>query len=116
MADPIDRLYEAVLRARAHDPAFSRTAKLFRGGVGKMAKKLGEEAIEVGIGALQGKKRDVIEESADVMYQLCVLWAECGITPEDVRNEMARREQLYGIAEKLPKAVAKAQPQLIALK
>ncbi len=52
MADSIDRLYDAVLQARASDPSFSRTAKLFRGGVEKMAKKLGEEAIEVGIGAL----------------------------------------------------------------
>jgi phosphoribosyl-ATP pyrophosphohydrolase len=103
MTDSIDRLYEAVLLARADDPAFSRTAKLFKGGIEKMAKKLGEEAIEVGIGALQGKKREVIEESADVMYQLCVLWAECGISPDDIRTEMDRREQLYGIAEKLPK-------------
>ena len=103
MADSIDRLYDAVLQVRSSDPSFSRTAKLFRGGVEKMAKKLGEEAIEVGIGALQGKKREVIEESADVLYQLCVLWAECGVTPTDVRSEMDRRERLYGIAEKLPK-------------
>jgi phosphoribosyl-ATP pyrophosphohydrolase len=112
MADSIDRLYAAVLDAREHDPAFSRTAKLFRGGVEKMAKKLGEEAIEVGIGALQGKRQEVIEESADLLYQLCVLWAEFGITPEDVRTEMDRRERLYGIAEKLPKS----PPKLIAVK
>mgnify|MGYP006195578455 CR=1 FL=1 len=43
----------------------------------------------------------MIEESADVLYQLCVLWAECNIRPEDVRAEMDRRERLYGIAEKL---------------
>lgn len=116
MADSIDRLYAAVLQARAHDPAFSRTAKLFRGGIEKMAKKLGEEAIEVGIGALQGKKKEVVEESADVLYQLCVLWAECGITPEDVRAEMDRREQLYGIAEKLPKTGDRAQARLFAVK
>jgi len=103
MTDSIDRLYEAVLAAREHDPTLSRTAKLFRGGVEKMAKKLGEEAIEVGIGALQGRKQEVIEESADVMYQLCVLWAECGITPDDIRGEMDRRETLFEIAEKLPK-------------
>ena len=103
MADSIDRLYEAVLLARDHGAPDSRTAKLFRGGVEKMAKKLGEEAIEVGIGALQGKRRDVIEESADVLYQLCVIWAQCGVTPTDVRAEMDRRERLYGIAEKLPK-------------
>jgi phosphoribosyl-ATP pyrophosphohydrolase len=103
MADSIDRLYEAVLLARDHDSSDSRTAKLFRGGIEKMAKKLGEEAIEVGIAALQGKRREVIEESADVLYQLCVLWAQCGLTPADVRAEMDRRERLYGIAEKLPK-------------
>jgi phosphoribosyl-ATP pyrophosphohydrolase len=116
MADSIDRLYAAVLQARAHDPAFSRTAKLFRGGIEKMAKKLGEEAIEVGIGALQGKKKEVVEESADVLYQLCVLWAECGVTPEEVRAEMDRREQLYGIAEKLPKTGDRSSPRLFAIK
>ncbi len=104
MSDSIDRLYEAVLLSRGSDPVVSRTAKLFQGGIGKMAKKLGEEAIEVGIGALQGKRSEVIEESADVLYQLCVLWAECGITPDDIRDEMDRRERLYGMAEKLPKA------------
>jgi phosphoribosyl-ATP pyrophosphohydrolase len=103
MSDSVDRLYSAVLLARSENPAFSRTAKLFRGGIEKMAKKLGEEAIEVGISALQGRRGEIIEESADVLYQLCVLWAECGITPDDVRGEMDRREQLYGIAEKLPK-------------
>jgi phosphoribosyl-ATP pyrophosphohydrolase len=108
MTDSIDRLYEAVLLARQSDPAFSRTAKLFRGGISKMAKKLGEEAIEVGIGALQGKRQEVIEESADVLYQLCVLWAECDVTPDDIRSEMDRREQLYGMAEKLPKLKTKS--------
>ena len=107
MTDSIDRLYQAVLLARQSDPACSRTAKLFRGGISKMAKKLGEEAIEVGIGALQGKRQEVVEESADVLYQLCVLWAECGITPDDIRGEMDRREQLYGMAEKLPKLKVK---------
>jgi phosphoribosyl-ATP pyrophosphohydrolase len=116
MADSVDRLYAAVLDARVRDPAFSRTAKLFRGGIEKMAKKLGEEAIEVGIGALQGKRQEVIEESADLVYQLCVLWAECGITPDDLRDEMDRRERLYGIAEKLPKAQSKTIPTFVAIK
>jgi phosphoribosyl-ATP pyrophosphohydrolase len=110
MPDSIDRLFDAVTAARAADPDHSRTAKLFRGGVGKMAKKLGEEAIEVGIGALQGQRQEVIEESADVIYQLCVLWAECGISPDDVRAEMDRREMLYGMAEKLPKAAQRSAP------
>jgi len=110
MTDSVDRLYEAVLTARAQNPAYSRTAKLFQGGIEKMAKKLGEEAIEVGIAALQAKRREVIEESADLLYQMCVLWAECGVTPDEVRGEMDRRERLYGIAEKLPKG-----PKLAAI-
>jgi phosphoribosyl-ATP pyrophosphohydrolase len=113
MTDPIDRLYEHVLAARDGDPVVSRTAKLFRGGIEKMAKKLGEEAIEVGIAAVQGKKREIIEESADLAYQMCVLWAQCGITPDNVRAELERRERLYGIAEKLPKQAKLAPVRIV---
>jgi phosphoribosyl-ATP pyrophosphohydrolase len=68
-----------------------------------MAKKLTEECIEVVIDALDGQTEAVIKESADLMYNLVVLWAEAGVEPKDVWAEMARRERLFGIAEKLPK-------------
>lgn len=103
MADSIDRLYEAVLLARSTDANGSRTAKLFRDGLPKMAKKMAEEAIEVGLDAVQGNRQEIIEESADLIYNLVVLWAATGITPDEVRAEMDRRERLYGIAEKLAK-------------
>ncbi len=38
-----------------------------------------------------------------MMYNLVVLWVAAGVRPEDVWNEMARRERLFGIAEKVPK-------------
>jgi phosphoribosyl-ATP pyrophosphohydrolase len=94
-----------VLAARDRDPGLSRTSKLFRDGVQKMAKKLVEEAIEVGLDAVQANREAVILESADLLYHLAVIWAECGITPQDAFAEIERRERLYGIAEKLPKAV-----------
>ena len=72
-----------------------------------MAKKLAEEAFEVGLEAVQGDRRRTILESADLIYNLVVLWSEMGIAPEDVWREMDRREQLYGIAEKLPKSRSK---------
>ncbi len=50
-----------------------------------------------------------ILESADVLYHLAVVWAECGIRPADVFDEIDRRERLYGIAEKLPKQAGAAQ-------
>ncbi|MGL4976109.1 MAG: phosphoribosyl-ATP diphosphatase [Bosea sp. (in: a-proteobacteria)] len=103
MVDSVIRLHQSVLAARGRDPAFSRTAKLVSEGISKMAKKLAEEAVEVGLDAVQGNRDAVILESADLLYNLVVLWTEAGIAPDDVWREMDRREQLYGIAEKLPK-------------
>ena len=61
MADSIDRLYEAVLLARSTDANGSRTAKLFRDGLPKMAKKMAEEAIEVGLDAVQGNRQPCVQ-------------------------------------------------------
>jgi phosphoribosyl-ATP pyrophosphohydrolase len=107
MSDSIERLYLAVLAAKDLDPAVSRTARLFQRGPSKMAKKLAEEAVEVVIDAVTGKADAVIRESADLLYNLTVLWAACGITPDDVWREMERREDMLGIAEKLPKSAVK---------
>ena len=104
MTDSLDRLYQAVLAARDLDPATSRTARLFQHGSGKMAKKLAEEAIEVVIDAVNGNREAVVRESADLLYNLTVLWAAAGVRPDDVWAEMGRRENLLGIAEKLPKS------------
>jgi phosphoribosyl-ATP pyrophosphohydrolase len=103
MTDSVARLYEAVLAARNADPATSRTAKLFRAGRAKMAKKLAEEAVEVVIDAMHGQPEAVVRESADLLYNLVVLWVSAGVHPDDVWAEMRRRERLLGIAEKLPK-------------
>jgi phosphoribosyl-ATP pyrophosphohydrolase len=103
MSDSIDRLYDAVLAARSADPTRSRTARLLQSGRGKMAKKLAEEAVEVVIDAMHGERSAVVKESADLIYHLVVLWVAAGLRPEDVWAEMARRERLLGIAEKMPK-------------
>src|ERR1043165_6704236 len=107
MSDSLDRLYQAVIAARDLDPATSRTARLFQRGPGKMAKKLAEEAIEVVIDAVNGKTDAVVRESADLLYNLTVLWAAAGVSPADVWAEMERREHLLGIAEKMPKSAMK---------
>jgi phosphoribosyl-ATP pyrophosphohydrolase len=103
MTDSVARHYDAVIAARSGDPSKSRTARLFRAGRSKMAKKLAEEAVEVVIDAMHGQSEAVVRESADLMYNLVVLWVSAGVRPEDVWNEMARRERLFGIAEKIPK-------------
>jgi phosphoribosyl-ATP pyrophosphohydrolase len=111
MADSLDRLYEAVQAARDGDPATSRTARLLQAGRGKMAKKMAEEAVEVVIDVVHGDTAAVVRESADLMYNLVVLWVAAGVRPEDVWAEMDRRERLLGIAEKIPKRMlASAEP------
>jgi len=104
MKTSLDRLYADVLAARDADRDCSRTSRLFQAGVQKMAKKLAEEAVEVGLEAVQMQSDKVILESADLLYHLCVLWAACDVTPEAVLEEITRRERAFGIAEKLPKA------------
>src|SRR5262245_10670575 len=103
MSDSLDRLYQAVVAAQAADPVSSRTARLLRAGRSKMAKKLAEEAVEVAIDTMHGDRDAVVRESADLLYNLVVLWVASGVHPKDVWMEMERREQLLGIAEKLPK-------------
>jgi len=124
MSDSLQRLYDAVIAAKDLDPATSRTARLFQRGPAKMAKKLAEEAIEVVIDAVNSNPDAVVRESADLLYNLTVLWAAAGVRPQDVWREMARREDLLGIAEKMPKSVRKlpkvslprvSRPAIVAL-
>ena len=110
MTDSVARLYDAVIAVRGTDPAKSRTARLLRAGRAKMAKKLAEEAVEVVIDAMHGQTEAVVRESADLLYNLVVLWVHAGVHPNDVWAEMSRREAMFGIAEKLPKMTKAVAP------
>jgi phosphoribosyl-ATP pyrophosphohydrolase len=114
MSDSVDRLYQAVVAARSGDPETSRTARLMQSGRAKMAKKLVEEAIEVVIDSLEENPEAVIKESADLIYNLVVVWASAGIEPRQVWAEMDQRERSFGIAEKLPKPGIKGLRKALA--
>jgi len=114
MSDSLDRLHHAVLAAREADPAVSRTARLLLARPSKVAKKFGEEAVEVVIGAIEGDHDSIVRESADLLYNLVVLWVSAGVAPKDVWAEMHRREQLFGIAEKRLKDFGAKQRRRIA--
>ena len=96
----IARLFETIASRRGGDADASYTAKLFARGTGKIAQKLGEEAVETVISAVGKDRGGTIGESADLIYHLLVLWADAGIRPEDVLAELERREGTSGIAEK----------------
>lgn len=103
MTDSIRRLHAAVIATRKGDNPSPRTERLFRKGRAVMAKKVAEEAVEVALDGVIGDKAATVRESADLIYNLVVLWAELGIAPDDVWAEMRRREKLLGMAEKMPK-------------
>ncbi|HVV93090.1 MAG TPA: phosphoribosyl-ATP diphosphatase [Hyphomicrobiales bacterium] len=107
MSQPIENLFQRVVGARSLSPAQSRTAKLMQEGIAKMAKKVGEEAVEVSLCAVAGEHEALVRESADLLYNLVVLWAGAGVSPDEIWAEMARREELLGIAEKVPKSIAR---------
>lgn len=106
MTDSIRRLYDGVIATRAGRNRAPRTERLLNKGRAFIAKKVAEEGVEVALDAVAGDRAAVVRESADLIYNLGVLWADARISPEDIWAEMGRREQLLGIAEKLPKRAA----------
>ena len=86
-------------RAASDDPA-SYTAKLARAGIGRAAKKLGEEAVEAAIAAVSGDRQALTAEAADVLYHLLVLLHVSKIPFEAVKAELKRRTAETGLEEK----------------
>jgi phosphoribosyl-ATP pyrophosphohydrolase len=93
MAGTIDRLQKAVLKARGN-PTSSRTARLLRAGSGKIGKEVGEEMAPLVVEAMQNHRMPVVRRSADLLYNLTLLWASVGVDPKHVWNEMNRRERV----------------------
>jgi phosphoribosyl-ATP pyrophosphohydrolase len=100
----LDRLWTVVMSRRTANPAVSHSARLLSRGPAKVAQKFGEEAVECLIEAVAGNRDAVVAESADVLYHLIVLWVASGIRPEEVWEELKRREGISGIAEKAARA------------
>ena len=96
----IDQLYEVIASRRGADPRESYTAKLYADGRAKIVRKFGEEAIEVCVAALSEGRDEVVAESGDLLYHLLVLWADQGITPNQVCAELEARFSTSGIVEK----------------
>ena len=97
---PFDRLFAQVELRKSADPSKSYTAKLIAEGTPKCAKKVGEEAVEVAIACLGTEYKAKVEESADLLYHLCVLWASSGVNPADVYAELHARENRSGLDSK----------------
>jgi phosphoribosyl-ATP pyrophosphohydrolase len=86
--------------------AASYTKSLLDAGPARVAKKLGEEAVEAVIAAVQGDRQALICESADVFYHMLVLFQASGVSLQDVLSELERRTLQSGHDEKAARAIA----------
>eukprot|EP00871_Galdieria_phlegrea_P000806 jgi/Galph1/1726/GphlegSOOS_G410.1 len=98
--DFLEKLYQRVVDRSKADPQSSWTSKLFSMGKGSIGKKVGEEATETIIAGMENNKEELIKESADLLYHLCVYWAYCQVHPKEVYDELGRREHQSGLSEK----------------
>lgn len=87
----LDSLFAVIESRRGADPSSSYTASLFARGTAKIAQKVGEEAVETLIEGMRGDKALLVSESADLLYHLCVLWADQGVSPDAIWAELAAR-------------------------
>ncbi|MBT3398678.1 MAG: phosphoribosyl-ATP diphosphatase [Rhodospirillaceae bacterium] len=99
-AEIVDALYAVIESRRGADPDSSYTAQLLARGTGKIAEKVGEEAVESIVAALSEGPDALAAESADLIYHLCVLWADAGVRPADVWAKLAERQGMSGLDEK----------------
>ena len=99
----ITGLETAIAEVRGSRKISPRTTRLIAPGLPRLAQKVAEEATEVVIEAVRGRRIAVVKESVDLIYNLAVLWSELGITASEVWAEMDRRQALLGMSEKLPK-------------
>jgi len=100
MNDILERLAETLEARKGADPQSSYVAKLYAKGTDAILKKVGEEAAETIIAAKGGDSQQIVYETADLWFHTLVMLAHNGLHPNDVLDELARREGLSGIDEK----------------
>ncbi|MDO4930510.1 MAG: bifunctional phosphoribosyl-AMP cyclohydrolase/phosphoribosyl-ATP diphosphatase HisIE [Bacteroidales bacterium] len=89
----IRRLSQVVQQRHAEMPEGSYTTKLYIKGVKKIAQKVGEEAVESIVEAVDGNRSRFIYEASDLMYHYLVLLEQMGCTLEDIERELALRHR-----------------------
>ena len=100
MPDTLATLEATIAARRGADPSASYVGSLFAKGRPKIARKLGEEAVETIVAALAEDRAALTGEAADLLFHLLVLLADAGVPLADVLAELERREGVSGLAEK----------------
>jgi phosphoribosyl-ATP pyrophosphohydrolase len=102
--DTLARLAAVIETRKSADPDTSYVARLFHKGTDAILKKIGEEATETVMAAkdarVDGDHSKVLYECADLWFHSLVMLAQFNLTPQQVLDELARREGISGIEEK----------------
>lgn len=96
----IDTLYHVIQEKRNDDPSKSYTAKLLQGNENSMLKKIVEEAGEFTFAVKDKDEEEIVYEAADIVYHMLVAMASKNVSPDRVKQELARRFGMSGIEEK----------------
>ena len=96
----IDTLYHTLLERKQADPESSYTAKLYAKGDNAILKKVAEESGEFLLAVKDGNGDEIVYEAADLLYHALVALAHKDISPDRIRQELARRFGLSGLEEK----------------
>ena len=99
MSDILNRIADMLESRKSADTDSSYVAKLYAKGMDAIIKKVGEEATETILAAKGGKREEIIYETADLWFHTLVMLANADIKPQEVLDELARREGLSGIDE-----------------
>ena len=91
------RLFETIEKRSMDDPSQSYTAQLLSEGKEKCIAKLKEESLETIEAAETEEISQIIYESADLIYHLLVLWKKFGLTPDQIYEELEKREGKTGL-------------------
>ena len=89
----IQQLYDLIAARKETRPEGSYTTRLFTEGIDKIVKKLGEEAVETVIAAKNDSSQRIVEETADLLYHLLVTLVEKGVTLDEIREELQKRQK-----------------------
>jgi len=100
MSDIFQQLSTVLKDRKKADPSSSYVSSLYAKGINEILKKIGEESAETIIAAKDGKREEVIYETADLWFHTMVMLVEKGIEPAEVLNELERRFGLSGLEEK----------------
>lgn len=100
MNDILDRLAATLEARKSSAVGSSYVASLYAKGLDAMLKKVAEEAAEIIMAAKDGDPQKIVYETADLWFHTLILLASQGLGPQDVLNELARREGVSGHTEK----------------